>query len=190
MNGSRTRSALLLMDLQSAVVGTWGGDAAMLMRLSKAATAARAHDIPVIYVAARFRPHLERPSQDSRGYAPVPADSPLLETNPGSDIHPGIAPHDGELTVVKRRVSAFSGSDLEIVLRTKGVGELVLSGVSTSGVVLSTVRAAADMDYRLVVLSDGCADLDENVHRTLLEVLFPRQATVLTIADWIASLDS
>jgi nicotinamidase-related amidase len=190
MNGYRTRRALLLMDLQRAVVGTWGGDAAMLTRLSKAASAARDHDIPVIYVAARFRQHLERPSQDGRDYAPVPADSPLLETNQGSDIHPDIAPHDGELTVVKRRVSAFSGSDLEIVLRTKGVGELVVSGVSTSGVVLSTVRAAADMDYRLAVLSDGCADLDGNVHRTLLDVLFPRQATVLTIADWIASLDS
>jgi nicotinamidase-related amidase len=188
LNRPRTRSALLLMDLQRGIVGTWGGDAAMLARLSHAAAIARAHDVPVIYVAIKFRRHLERPLRDNHDYAPVPQDSPLLETSADSEIHPGIVPHDGDLTVVKRRVSAFSGNDLEIVLRTKGIRELVLSGVSTSGVVLSTVRAAADMDYRLTVLSDGCADLDENVHQMLLDVLFPRQATVLTIADWVATL--
>jgi nicotinamidase-related amidase len=74
------------------------------------------------------------------------------------------------------------------VLRAQGVQHLVLAGIATSGVVLSTLRQAADLDYRLTVLSDGCLDGDPEVHRVLLEKVFPRQAGVTTIADWAASL--
>jgi nicotinamidase-related amidase len=65
---------------------------------------------------------------------------------------------------------------------------LVLAGIATSGVVLSTLRQAADLDYRLTVLADGCLDADPEVHRVLLEKVFPRQAEVVGIADWTASL--
>jgi nicotinamidase-related amidase len=88
--------------------------------------------------------------------------------------------------VTKRRVSAFTGSDLEVVLRSLGAGTLVLTGIATSGVVLSTLRQAADLDYRLVVLADACLDADPEVHRVLLEKVFPRQATVRTAAQWAA----
>ena len=71
--------------------------------------------------------------------------------------------------VTKRRVSAFAGSDLEVVLRSGEVGHLVLCGIATSGVVLSTLREAADRDYRLTVLSDLCVDPDPEVQRVLLE---------------------
>jgi nicotinamidase-related amidase len=81
-------------------------------------------------------------------------------------------------------VSAFAGSDLDVVLRAGEVRSLVLCGIATSGVVLSTVRAAADMDYELTVLADCCADGDPEVHRVLLEKVFPRQAAVLGVADW------
>lgn len=49
---------------------------------------------------------------------------------------------------------------------------------------LSTLRQAADLDYHLVVLSDGCLDADPEVHRVLTEKIFPRQADVRLIADW------
>jgi nicotinamidase-related amidase len=87
--------------------------------------------------------------------------------------------------VVKRRVSAFTGSDLEVVLRARGVTTLVLTGIATNGVVLSTAREAADRDYGLVILRDGCADADPEVHRVLMEKVFPRQAEVLSVADWV-----
>jgi len=83
-------------------------------------------------------------------------------------------------------VSAFTGSDLQVVLRSLGAGTLVLTGIATSGVVLSTLRQAADLDYRLVVLSDGCLDADPEVHRVLTEKVFPRQAAVRTVAQWAA----
>ncbi len=68
------------------------------------------------------------------------------------------------------------------------VSHLVLAGIATSGVVLSTVREAADRDYQLTVLADGCADADEEVHRVLLGKVFPRQATVTTAQEWAATL--
>lgn len=65
---------------------------------------------------------------------------------------------------------------------------LVLCGIATSGVVLSTLRQAADLDFDLTVLADGCADADPEVHRVLLEKVFPRQAAVVTTADWVGGL--
>jgi nicotinamidase-related amidase len=61
----------------------------------------------------------------------------------------------------------------------------VLAGIATSGVVLSTVRQAADLDLGLTVLSDGCLDADEEVHRVLVEKVFPQQAVVTTVAEWV-----
>jgi nicotinamidase-related amidase len=90
--------------------------------------------------------------------------------------------------ITKKRVSAFAGSDLDLVLRSGGIEHLVLTGVATSGVVLSTLRQAADLDFRITVLADGCADSDEEVHRVLTEKVFPRQAEVLTIDEWTRSL--
>ena len=101
-----------------------------------------------------------------------------------------VEPHErllrgnGEVVVTKKRVSAFAGSDLELVLRGREVTHLVLGGIATSGVVLSTVRAAADKDYRLTVLEDLCLDRDEEVHRVLTGKVFPRQAEVIAGADW------
>jgi nicotinamidase-related amidase len=69
-----------------------------------------------------------------------------------------------------------------------GATSLVLAGIATSGVVLSTLRMAADLDFGLTVLSDACADGYPEVHRVLLEKVFPRQADVVTTAEWIASL--
>jgi nicotinamidase-related amidase len=91
---------------------------------------------------------------------------------------------NGEVVVTKKRVSAFAGSDLELVLRAHEVTDLVLAGIATSGVVLSTVREAADRDYAITVLADLCLDGDDEVHRVLTEKVFPRQADVINSSDW------
>jgi nicotinamidase-related amidase len=73
-------------------------------------------------------------------------------------------------------------------LRAGEIDTLVLTGVSTSGVVLSTIREAADRDFGLVVLADGCLDGDPEVHRVLTEKVFPRQADVITVEEWVAAI--
>ena len=68
-------------------------------------------------------------------------------------------------------------------LRSRGVTTLVLAGISTCGVVLSTVREAMDRDYRIVVLRDACADPEPAHHTFLVESLFPRYASVIDTAE-------
>jgi nicotinamidase-related amidase len=65
---------------------------------------------------------------------------------------------------------------------------LILMGHATSGVILSTVRLAADLDYHVIVVEDGCADRDPDVHTLLMEKVFPRQATVVSAAEMVAAL--
>ena len=89
------------------------------------------------------------------------------------------------MRALRSRVGAFSTTDLAILLNAKNIDTLVLLGIATSGVVLSTIRWAADADFELIVLSDCCADRDEEVHRVLMEKVFPRQATVATVADFL-----
>lgn len=90
--------------------------------------------------------------------------------------------------LTKRWVSAFAGSDLDVVLRAAGIEGLVLAGIATSGCVLSTLRQAADLGFSLAVLSDGGIDDDDEAHRVLCEKVFPAQADVLTIDAWINAL--
>jgi nicotinamidase-related amidase len=75
-----------------------------------------------------------------------------------------------------------------VLLRGAGADTLVLAGIATSGVVLSTLRQAADLDYGLTVLSDACADPDPEVHRVLIEKVFPKQAQVTTADEWVKGL--
>ncbi|MFP5020198.1 cysteine hydrolase family protein [Pseudonocardia phyllosphaerae] len=98
-----------------------------------------------------------------------------------------IAPQPGDIVVRKSRIGAFSTTDLDEQLRAAGVTTLVLTGIATSGVVLSTVRDAADRDYRIVVLSDACADGSPEVHDALVEKVLPAQATVTT-SDRLAGM--
>ena len=103
------------------------------------------------------------------------------------DIHPRVAPNPDDVVVTKRRTSACMGTDLEIILRSNGIDTLIMCGINTSGVVLSSVRHAADSDFRILVIRDCCSDPDESVHACLVEKIFPRQATVIT-SDILAGI--
>jgi len=178
----RAKTAVLVMDYQQAIVGMVAASeqAPLLERARSVLDAARAASIPVIYVVIGFRPGYPDISPNNAAFGTVLKTGAFTLGDPKADVHPGVSPQSGDLTVVKKRVSAFAGSDLEVVLRSKGIDTLVLMGIATSGVVLSTVRQAADGDYKLVVLSDCCADRDPEVHRCLVEKVFPRQATIMT----------
>jgi nicotinamidase-related amidase len=106
----------------------------------------------------------------------------------GTALHPDVGFRPEDVTVVKRRISAFAGTDLGLLLASRDVEQLVLLGVSTSGVVLSTLRAAADLDFRLTVLSDCCFDEDRTVRECLVDRIFPTQAEVLASSTWITTM--
>lgn len=183
-------SALLVLDVQEAVLARYPADDTYLGLLREALDAARAHDVAVVFVRVGFRAGFAEISPANRMFSAIAARGGdlFLESAPGTQVVAALGRREGEPVVVKKRVSAFAGSDLDVLLRSAGVDHLVLAGITTSGVVLSTVRDAADRDYRLTVLADGCLDNDAEVHAVLVDKIFPRQADVTTVRDWIAAL--
>jgi nicotinamidase-related amidase len=187
-------TALLVMDFQTAIVDGPGvhGDASakesLLARTATVIEAARKAGMKVIYVVVGFRPGYPEVSASNKGFSAVRESGRFAAGSAGTEVHPGVAPMPGDVVVTKHRVSAFFGTDLEMVLRANAIETLVLAGIATSGVVLSTIRHAADADYRLVVVSDCCADPDPEVHRVLTEKVFARPATVTTAEAILATL--
>lgn len=173
MEQNKQNTALLVMDMQTAILQSLPDSAAIISNVAKAIAAARSNKIPVIYVVVGFRAGAPEINMANKGFAAAKERFAGVDAGEFVKIHPDVAPQAEEVTVTKRRVCAFTGSDLEVILRAQGIQHIVLTGVATSGVVLSTVREAADKDYRITVLSDGCADGDEEVHRVLTTKVFP-----------------
>ncbi|HSP07057.1 MAG TPA: isochorismatase family cysteine hydrolase, partial [Acidobacteriota bacterium] len=111
-----------------------------------------------------------------------------LFTGATGEIHSAVAPQGEDLVVTKHRISAFCGTDLDLILRANDIDTLILLGIATSGVVLSTALQAFDADYRLVIVNDCCADLDEALHTCLLEKLFPGRAAVLSSSEFVEAM--
>ncbi len=127
-------------------------------------------------------------SDRNRSFSAIAAGGRFVIGDPAEAVHPYVAPEPGEVVVTKRRVSSFSGSDLEVVLRAGNTDTLVPAGIVTGGVALSTHSQAADLDYRLAVLADGCLDSDPEVHRVVTKKVFPRQADVLSSEQWVEQI--
>jgi nicotinamidase-related amidase len=160
----------------------------VLEAIRRAIDAARMADCLPIFVKAEFRPGYPDVSPNSRVFSGLAKIGRLIPTDPGCAFEPSVAPDPGDIVVTKKRTSSFSGSDLEVVLRSQRIENLILTGIRTSGVVLSTLIEAAALDYRLTVLSDCCADVDPDLEKMLMERLFPRYATVCEVGEWVASL--
>ena len=136
----------------------------------------------VIYVGVSFRSGYPEISPRNPIFSGLAQNGLLQAGSPGAQTHPAVAPIKGEPVVTKHRVSAFGGTDLQTILQSKAIETLVLAGVHTSGVVLSTLRQAFDLDYRILVAGDCCADPDREAHDMLLSRVFPKQATVASAA--------
>jgi nicotinamidase-related amidase len=169
------------MDVQPGIIDHVPDAAAYLARVTDAVRVARQRAVPVIQVVVGFRAGMPEVSAQNQAFGGLKQHGIPFLTDP----RPVLAPEGSEVVVTKRRVSAFTGSDLEVVLRAGEIRHLVLCGISTSGVVLSTLREAADKDYRLTVLDDLCADPDPEVHAVLTGKVFPRQARVISATDWV-----
>jgi len=160
---------------------------AFLTRAAGVLNHARATGMTVIHIQTGFRPGL--PEVSSRnilfGAIKSSAQHQKLFQEPLGAIPSVIAPKEGEIVITKHRISAFTGTDLAMILRANDIDTLVLYGIATSGVVLSTLLEAADADFRLAVIRDCCADLDSQVHDCLINRFFPSRASVLSTREFI-----
>lgn len=180
----KKNTALLVIDMQPAILANLPSAEVVVSKIEEAISFARSKNIPVMYVIVGFRNGAPEVSLNNKSFGAGKERFSQANMDDFLKIEPKLAPMPGEVIATKRRVSVFAGSDIEIVMRAQGVHHMVLTGVATSGAILSTVREAADKDYKITVLSDGCADGDEEVHRVLTTKIFPRQADVMTVEEW------
>jgi nicotinamidase-related amidase len=185
MEQNTQNTALLIMDMQNAILNRLPDNTPVIHNSAKAIAHARIIGIPLIYVTVGFRQGAPEINLNNKIFAAVKERYMNTDMSEFMKIVPALQPMPEEVIVIKRRISAFSGSDLEVILSAYGIRHMILCGFATSGVVLSTIRQAADKDYILTVLSDCCADADEEVHRVLTTKVFPRQADVFTVEEWI-----
>jgi nicotinamidase-related amidase len=186
----RQHTALLIADFYAAMMGTipHAVDRQVVENTQRLQAAAREAGLFVCYCATVFRPGYVEISERNKTFQERKHSGQPAVSDPVQLIHPAVRPADGEVVVGKHRVNALYGTALDLILRANNIDTLIILGYATSGVVLSTTRSAADLDYRLVIVEDCCADQDPAVHDFLTQRIFPRQVNVVSAADVIAAL--
>ena len=179
------RTALILMDFQPTVLAGLGAAAdAPLCNAERALGWARASGVRVAHVRLAFRGEdLDAIPDRNKSFRSLKGSNRFVDGTAECDFAESLQPASGDMVVRKTRIGWFSTTDLDKQLRLAGVDTLILAGIRTSGVLLSTVREAADQDFALYVLKDACADGDPLVHEMLTEKVFPHQSEVITTAE-------
>ena len=204
MTGERldpARTALLLFDFLRGHVERDAQSRARFAPVVENAAAllaaARGAGVMVAYAKADHRPDggtsvrtLRDTDNRLRPLAPGAPDGPLLTAGPDTEIVAALAPRTGDFIVPKHRWSAFHGTYLDTALRARRIDTVVLCGGSTDVGIASTAFAARDLDYNLVIVSDGCTSPEQDNHEQLLRRVFPRMARVRTAAQVRALLSA
>ncbi|MGW1087394.1 cysteine hydrolase family protein [Streptomyces sp. NPDC002596] len=178
------RTALLAMDFQNGIVASVAEPDALVERVGGAIADVRATGGTIGYVRVAFtEDDWAAVPATNKTFSGVAAAKMMHHEDATTQIDERIAPEDGDIVVRKIRFGPGSTTDLHQQLRDRDIDTLILSGISTSGVVLSTLIDAADRDYRIYVLTDGVADHHLDVHRILLDHVFPSRAHLIDTAQ-------
>jgi nicotinamidase-related amidase len=179
------QTALLVMHYQTDIVGLFPSVApTLLANTRKLCEAARAKRVSVYFAQIHFSP----------GYPEV---SPLNKNGQGikqlglfvdDEISPELGRLDSEPLILAHRASVFFRTDLEARLAAQGIDTLLMVGIASTGVMLSSVAYASDADFRLITVKDCCYDPDQVVHDHLFSTAFDSRTTVLSLADALALL--
>jgi nicotinamidase-related amidase len=178
------RTAFLTLDIQTALVDFYAKED-FVGAVTSLLACARNLNATVIHVKVGFRPGFPEVSDRNRLFSSLtknPDYAKMLNTE-WLNLHPALEARPDEPVVAKSRISAFEGTDLKVLLRSKDIDTLVLFGIITSGVVLSTALEAMDQDYRVLIVRDACADSDPELHACLLDRLLAKRTDVVTTAQ-------
>ena len=174
MDLTPSRTAVIAVHMQHDVVspdGAFGGFFAaqaaerdIIGQAGKLLEAARRSGATTVYTRDAWQP----------GYPDLVANSPLLgivaqsqcliEGSDKAQIVPQLAPQDGDVVLTHQRVGGFSASQLDVILRSRGVDTVLFAGVATNASVESTARQASDLGYRTIIVADACSAADPGAH--------------------------
>ncbi len=174
------QTALVVMHYQTDILGLFPSVAPTLLANTRSlCDAARAKGVSVYFAKIQFSP----------GYPEV---SPLNKNGQGlkqlglfinDKIAPELGQRPNEPLIIGHRVSVFFGTDLQARLSAQGIDTLIMAGIASTGVVLSSIAHGSDADFRLYTVKDCCYDPDQVVHDHLFSTAFESRATVLSLAD-------
>lgn len=177
-------TALVLLDLQEVCIDQWTvleSREALLGNVSYLLSWCRKAGVHIIHVKVAFRLNYPEISPKNKLFSKLATSGLFPPTGEGCDFHDAVKPSPGEIVVTKYRVGAFTGTELDMILRAQGIETLILAGISTTGAVLSAVRQAFDLDYHLIVPSDCCADPDADLNEIVLRRIIASHATITTV---------
>ncbi|AQS71508.1 cysteine hydrolase family protein [Streptomyces pactum] len=177
-------TALIIGDIQRGITGSYPFARQVVPPLTELIPRAREAGALIAFVHFALRGNgADLPPGNALFRAFYEAGDTFHEGSAGTGI--ALPVTDEDVVVVKRRASAFAGTDLDLVLRAGGVTTVAIAGVATSAMVAATCYDAADRDYRVTVLRDGCADGDVAMHDFFMDAVFPsRGFEVVACADW------
>lgn len=172
----KSRTALVLIDLQKGIVGREGkpnSSSDVVRNASMLAKSFRKNNMPVFLVHVNFTPGtaLKVKSDAQLGHrGDMPAD--------WADIVPEVGPEDGDVVITKRQWGAFYGTDLELQLRRRGIETIVLGGIATTYGVESTARFAYEYGFNQVFAEDAMTDMSEEAHYNAINYVLKRMGRV------------
>jgi len=177
------KTALVIIDLQKGIVAMQAAPhstAEVTEKSNRLAKALRSKGATVVYVRV-----------DMSDVLRLPVDAPSVFPNmppSASELAPEAGFQAGDVLITKRHWGAFAGTELEQILKERGIDTVVITGISTNAGVESTVRQGTGLGFAFVIVEDACSARDAEAHRFAFEKTFPRLARVRSADEVLAAL--
>ncbi|AOK14819.1 cysteine hydrolase [Burkholderia cepacia] len=174
------QTALLVMHYQTDILGLFPSVApGLLANTRKLCDAARAKGVGVWFANLRFSPGYPEVSPRNKNGQGIRQLGLFIDDRTA----PELGQQANEPLITAHRASVFFGTDLEVRLSARGVDSLIMVGIASTGVMLSSIAHASDADFRLFTVKDCCYDPDPVVHEHLFATAFESRTTVLSLED-------
>ena len=166
----------------------------MIPNTARVISEARRLGMPIIYAG-----HIHR--KDNADMKPTitdlmlqgltpPAREAMVEGTPGAQVVDEIKPEPGDHVIWKRRSNAFYNTDLELMLRARGIDTVIIVGAVTNGCIANTIRGARERDLNIIVLSDCVATMNPEDDEYFTKQVFPREGRVRTSEEIVSVLQN